>query len=244
MEITKREILASVTILAIMVGIGVWLSAPILSKATERYLAVASSVVANTDDEFDYISRTNAGRFLANGTLSVIDTVRLEELPGVYSSVKKVKEEYRLHTEVYTTTDGKGHTTTHTRTYHSWDEVKHWNYKAERAMFRGKEFKIDEVYRVRIQKDTIIKVKTKMFENDTRYVYYTAPVSFDGVMLGSAMNRKYEEPKFVNGLTAEEYIKNTERKLNGSTVLFWILWSLLTAGMIAGFYALENKWLY
>lgn len=244
MEITKREILASVTILAIMVGIGVWLSAPILSKATERYLAVASSVVANTDDEFDYISRTNAGRFLANGTLSAIDTVRLEELPGVYSSVKKVKEEYRLHTEVYTTTDGKGHTTTHTRTYHSWDEVKHWNYKAERAMFRGKEFKIDEVYRVRIQKDTIIKVKTKMFENDTRYVYYTAPVSFDGVMLGSAMNRKYEEPKFINGLTAEEYIKNTERKLNGSTVLFWILWSLLTAGMIAGFYALENKWLY
>lgn len=244
MEITKREILASVTILAIMVGIGVWLSAPILSKATERYLAIASSVVVNTDDEFDYISRTNAGRFLANGTLSVIDTVRIEELPGVYSFIKKVKEEYRLHTEVYTTTDGKGHTTTHTRTYHSWDEVKHWNYKAERAMFRGKEFKIDEVYRVRTQKDTIIKVKTKMFENDTRYVYYTAPVSFDGIMLGNAMNRKYDGPKFINDLTAEQYIKNAEQKLNGSTILFWILWSLLIAGMIVGFYALENKWLY
>ena len=244
MEITKREILASVTILAIMVGIGVWLSAPILSKATERYFAVASSVVVNTDDEFDYISRTNAGRFLANGTLSVSDTVRIEELPGVYSFIKKVKEEYRLHTEVYTTTDGKGHTTTHTRTYHSWDEVKHWNYKAERAMFRGKEFKIDEVYRVRAQKDTIIKVKTKMFENDTRYVYYTAPVSFDGVMLGNAMNRKYDDPKFINGLTAEQYTKNAERKLNGNTIVFWILWSLLTAGMIVGFYALENKWLY
>jgi hypothetical protein len=244
MEITKREILASVTILAVMVGIGVWLSAPILSKATERYLAVASSVVANTDDEFDYISRTNAGRFLANGTLSTTDTVRLEELSGVYSSVKKVKEEYRLHTEVYTTTDGKGHTTTHTRTYHSWDEVKHWNYKAERAMFRGKEFKIDEVYRVRTQKDTIIKVKTKMFENDTRYVYYTAPVSFDGIMIGNAMNRKYDGPKFINGLTSEQYIKNAERKLNGNTIAFWILWSLLTVGMIVGFYALENKWLY
>ena len=236
--------MASVTILAVMVGIGVWLSAPILSKATERYFAVASSVVVNTDDEFDYISRTNAGRFLANGTLSVIDTVRIEELPGVYSFIKKVKEEYRLHTEVYTTTDGKGHTTTHTRTYHSWDEVKHWNYKAERAMFRGKEFKIDEVYRVRAQKDTIIKVKTKMFENDTRYVYYTAPVSFGGVMLGNAMNHKYDDPKFINGLTAEQYIKNAERKLNGNSIVFWILWSLLTAGMIVGFYALENKWLY
>ena len=244
MQITKREILASVTILAVMVGIGIWLSSPILSKATERYFAVASSVVINTDDEFDYISRTNAGRFLANGTMSVIDTVRIEELPGVYSFIKKVKEEYRLHTEVYTTTDGKGHTTTHTRTYHSWDEVKHWNYKAERAMFRGKEFKIDEVYRVRTQIDTIIEAKTKMFENDTRYVYYTAPVSFDGIMLGNAMNRKYDEPKFINGLTTEQYIKNAERKLNGNTIGFWILWGLLTAGMVIGFYALENKWLY
>lgn len=244
MEITKREILASVTILAIMVGIGVWLSAPILSKATERYFAVASSVVANTDEEFDYISRTNAGRFLANGTLSVIDTVRIEELPGVYSSIKKVKEEYRLHTEVYTTTDSKGRATTHVRTYYSWDEVEDWNYKAERAMFCGKEFKINEVYKVRTQEDTIIKVKTKIFENDTRYVYYTAPVSFDGIMLGNAMNRKYDDPKFINGLTAEQYIKKAERKLNENTIIFWILWGLLTVGMIIGFYALENKWLY
>ena len=244
MEITTREILVSATILAIMVGIGVWLSAPILSKATERYLAVASSAVVNTDDEFDYISRTNAGRFLANGTLSAIDTVRLEELPGAYSFVKKAKEEYRLHTETYTTTDSKGHTTTHTRTYHSWDEVKHWNYAAEKAMFLGKEFKLSEVYKVRPKKDTIIKVKTKMFENDTRYVYYTAPVSFDGVMVGSAMNKKYEDSHFINGSTAEKYIKTREENLNVSTVLFWVLWLLLTAGIIAGFYALENKWLY
>lgn len=244
MEITKREILASVTILAVMVGIGVWLSAPILSKATERYFAVASSVVVNTDEEFDYISRTNAGRFLANGTLSVIDTVRIEELPGVYSVIKKVKEEHRLHTEVYTTTDSKGRATTHVRTYYSWDEVEDWNYKAERAMFCGKEFKFNDVYKVRTQEDTIIEVKTKIFENDTRYVYYTAPVSFDGIMLGNAMNRKYDNLKFINGLTAEQYIKKAERKLNENTIIFWILWSLLTVGMIVGFYALENKWLY
>lgn len=227
-----------------MVGIGVWISSPILSKATERYLTVASSVEVNTEEEFDYISRTNVGNFLANGTLSAIDTVRLEELPGVYSSVKKVKEEYRMHVETYTTTDGKGHTTTHTRTYHSWDEVKHWNYRAERAMFLGKEFKLNEVYLVKTQKDTIIKVKTKIFENDTRYVYYTAPVSFDGVMLGSAMNHKYENPSFISGSTAEKYIMDQEKNLNGSTVLFWFLWILLTTGIIVGFYALENKWLY
>jgi hypothetical protein len=63
-------------------------------------------------------------------------------------------------------------------------------------------------------------------------------------MIGNAMNRKYDGPKFINGLTSEQYIKNAERKLNGNTIAFWILWSLLTVGMIVGFYALENKWLY
>ena len=44
--------------------------------------------------------------------------------------------------------------------------------------------------------------------------------------------------------TAEKYIKDREENLNGSTVLFWVLWVLLTAGLIAGFYTLENRWLY
>jgi hypothetical protein len=244
MEITIREILASVTILAIMVGIGVWSSGPIMSKATERHLAVASSAVVDTDDEFDYIGRTNVGRYLANGTLVIIDTVRLSELPGVYAKVIKVKEEYRLHTETYTTTDSKGHTTVHTRTYYSWDEMKRWTYQSTRARFLGKVFTLPETYKIGVKKDTIIKVKTGFFENDTRYVYYTAPVSYDGLMVGTAMEKKYPNSHFIAGTTAERYIKESERNLNTGTVVFWVVWFIITAGLIAGFYALENKWLY
>ena len=83
MEITKREILVSATILAVMVGLGVWLSAPILSKATERYLAVASSAVVNTDDEFDYIFYTYG--------LKLYKKMPLIE-PLEYKDVKKIRE--------------------------------------------------------------------------------------------------------------------------------------------------------
>ena len=128
MEITIREILFSILILAVMVGIGVWISSPILRGSTERYLDRMSSVSVTDSSKFDYIRRTDAGRFVAEGTLSAVDTVSLPELARPYSYIRKAQEEYRRHTETYTTTDSKGHVTTHTRTYHSWDEVRHWKY--------------------------------------------------------------------------------------------------------------------
>ena len=66
MEVTKREILLSITILAVMIGIGVWISSPILSKANNRYIETASSVVVSDAEKFGYIKRTDAGRFIAN----------------------------------------------------------------------------------------------------------------------------------------------------------------------------------
>lgn len=244
MEVTKREILISLTILGIMVGLGVWISSPIISAATEGYFATVSSTVVDTEDKFDYIRRTEVGRFIADGTLTVIDPVSLEELPKSYSYIKKVKEEYRLHTETYTTTDSKGHVTTHTRTYHSWDEVKHWEYKSERAMFLGKEFKYTDVFRYQHNKDTIIKADTKWYDNDTRYVYYTGPTSFEGCMTGIVEGKQYKDAKFRNELTSQDLIDRAETGINGTRVIFWLLWFLLTAGLITGFYALENRWLY
>ena len=227
-----------------MVGLGVWLSGPIMTKATEKYLRVAASVMADTDDKFDYIARTDVGDFIAEGTLSVIDTIRLEELSGGYSYVKKAKEEYRQHIETYTTTDSKGHTHVHTRTYWSWDVMKTWKYASERARFLGKEFAMKDVYSPVSKRDVVIDAPRKMFENKTRYVYYTAPPSFDGIMVGSAMNKQYIKPSFIEGMTPEGYIKKAEKSLNNGTTAFWVLWLLFTAGLIVGFYYLENKWLY
>ena len=61
-----------------------------------------------------------------------------------------------------------------------------------------------------------------------------------------AMIVDYGNPSSLHtmGMEAEQYIKKAERKLNENTIIFWILWGLLTVGMIIGFYALENKWLY
>lgn len=244
MEITKREILLSITIFAIMIGFGVWISSPILSKATNKYIEAASSVVVNDAEKFGYIKRTDAGRFIADGTLAVIDTLLIDGLPKPYSYVEKDKEEYRMHTETYTITDSKGRTQTRTRTYWSWDVVKTWNYKSERGVFLGQEFGMDSIFRYHSKQDTIVKVKTGLFNNDTRYVYYTCPPSFDGIMIGVAENKTYSNPKFIQNTNSEKYLEKMEKNVNGGTIAFWILWIILTGGIIVGFYALENKWLY
>ena len=244
MEITLREILVSTLILAIMVGIGIWVSSPIMRGSTERYLDKMSSVSVTDSAEFDYIRRTDAGRFVAEGTLSAVDAVTLPELPKRYTYIRKVQEEYRLHTETYTTTDSKGHTTVHTRTYHSWDEIRHWTYETETVNFLGQNFKAEEVFRYRPMKDTTIKAERKFFQNDTRYVYYTCPEIYDGIMTGVAKDKVYNSPSFREGKTIDWYFKDAEASLQGGYILFWVLWILLTGGVITLFYCLENKWLY
>jgi len=248
MEITIkwREILFSVFILAIMVGLGIWISSPILRGSTERYLDKMSSVPVTDSANFDYIKMTNVGRFVAEGTLSAIDTVRLPELSRPYSFVHKVKEEYRSHTETYVTSDGKGHTTTHIRTYHSWDEVERWDYAADSVKFLGQRFKAKNVfsYRYHSKRDTIIKVNTEWYERKTRFVYYTCPVSYEGIMTGVAESKNYNDVTFKNDKTIQWYFENAETELQTGIILFWVLWIVLTAAVICGFYALENQWLY
>lgn len=227
-----------------MVGIGVWVSSPIMRGSTERYLDTMSSVSVTDSAKFDYVRRTDAGRFVAEGTLFAVDAVTLPELPKRYTYIRKVREEYRLHTETYTTTDSKGHTTVHTRTYHSWDEIKHWTYETDSVSFLGQHFKAKDVFRYRPRRDTTIKAERKLFQNDTRYVYYTCPATYDGIMTGTAKDKQYNSPHFTEGKTIERYFKDAEADLQGGYVLFWVLWSLLTGGFITLFYCLENKWLY
>ena len=240
MEIKRREILFSLAILAMMIGFGMWISSPILSKAVDKYIEKASSVVVGDDSKFDYIRRTEVGNFIANGTLSVIDTIRVSELPKTYSYVKKQKERYTMHTQTYVTTDGKGHSQVHTRTYWSWDVVHTDVYKSKRGRFLGQPFEMEEVfsYFLHTARDTVIKESSNV-----RYVYYTAPPSFDGIMVGKAEGKKYIEPKFISGTTSDKYIEKAAKGLNTGNIVFWIFWMILTFGLIFGFYYLENRWL-
>ena len=242
-KITWREALFSVIIIAILYGFGVWISNPLLTKATEKSQKVITAIKVSDNHKFDHIRRTNAGYFLADGNLIANDTIRMEELPGKYSRVKKVKEEYRTHVETYTTTDGKGHTTTHTRVYHSWDAVKHENFETKSYTFLGQRFTKKEInYSCSTTKDTTIYNK-KFWGSDVRYVYYTTPVTVFGVMEGTAADKAYKDLNFRKGTTTKELVERAEKHNHDAPIGFWVLWWVMTAAIVFLFVYCENEWL-
>ena len=244
MEVTKREILFSTIILAIMIGLGVWISNPIVSSLTKNALETVSAVQAKDSDKFGYIKRTNAGRFLAEGPLVANDTITIPDIPGQFSYIEKVKEVYTMHTQVYTTTDGKGHVRTHTRTYWSWDVKGREEFETADYNFLGENFTKKEIgYRGDCEKDTTIYNK-KFWGSNVRYVYYTTPVAVEGLMTGVADGKSYNDLKFTRNVLIEDRIESAERKILSIPIVFWTLWIILTGAVITLFYVLENKWLY
>lgn len=244
MEVTKREILFSTVILAVMVGLGVWVSNPIVGSLTKNALETVSAVQARDSERFGYIKRTNAGRFLAEGPLVANDTITIPDIPGQYSYIEKVKEVYTMHTQVYTTSDGKGHVTTHVRTYWSWDVKGREKFETGDYTFLGERFTKNEIgYRAESDKDTTI-YNGVLRGSKTRHVYYTTPVMVEGLMTGLADGKSYSDLKFSRGVLIEDRIEGAERKILSVPIVFWVFWFMLTGGLITLFYVLENKWLY
>lgn len=245
-EITKREVLFSTVILAVMVGLGVWLSNPILKKATERDFKVISATRVKDADNFDYIRRTNVGHFLAEGELIANDTLRNPDIPGIYSKIIKVTEEYTEHTEEYEEEDEDGNVTTHTRTYWSWDEVKREEDESKTFTFLGKRFSAKEIgYRISTTKNATVKDKNKSFWGpERRFVYYTAPITVYGLMDGNADYKAYQDLNFRRDYTIDKAVERANKRMKGEPIAFWILWLIMTGAIMTLFYVCENKWLY
>lgn len=122
-EITKREILASVSIIAIMLLIGSLLSAKISNWQMDRNEKYNKAVkIENNTDLFRYGMDTNVGNAFVYGELKAVDTVTYPEIGGKYMYVEKVKEKYTKHTRRVKHKSGD-HTYYTTETYWTWNEI-------------------------------------------------------------------------------------------------------------------------
>ena len=123
-EITKREILVSVSIVAIMLLIGVLIAGKISDYQLDKNEKYNKAIKIESQELFEYGMRTNAGNAFVYGDLKAVDTVTYPEIGGEYIYIEKVKERYTMHTRQVahtTTTNGKTHTYYTTETYWTWD---------------------------------------------------------------------------------------------------------------------------
>lgn len=238
-KITGREILFSTIIICAMVGLGVWISNPILRSSTESAMKVTSSVKVNDNEKFTYICRTNVGDFLAEGTLKAIDPVSIDELDGQYLKIKKVKEKYTRHTRRVVTSDGKGHTRTRVQTYWSWDHVKTLEFVSDSVVFLNQRFLLDSIkYHIGVDYK-----ETQKESSYIRYKYYIHPTETNGVMVGVCDKKVYTDLSFKENETIDKIVESAENKIHTGPIIFWVLWAHLIVGIVVLFYWAENKWL-
>lgn len=117
MEITKREILASVTIVAVMMILGFVIAGRIDAYQMQKNSEYYSALQITDAEQFQYGMDTSVGNAFVYGTLEAVDPVTYPEIGGEYLYAEKDEEHYNRHTRTVTTTDSEGHKHTRTEVY-------------------------------------------------------------------------------------------------------------------------------
>lgn len=265
-EITKRELMFSIIIVLIMVFAGLFINNLIenhVSETNEKYYA-ATQIDANAD-QFSYGMNTSIGNTLVYGKVTAVDSAALPELSNKYLAIEKTKERYTMHTKTVSHKSGK--TTYYTvETYYTWDTVRTDYSKAKTISFLNANFDASKIdlpdYRsIPLNNNTVSKNYISwihygyLYENgntlgDVRYCYSGVPLSFSGTIFANLKSSSIFNVDNNNSRVAffldqkpKDIIQNKQNSEGTPTIVFWVLWSLLIAIILFGFFYASNNWL-
>ncbi len=235
-EITKREIIASISIIAVMFLIGVLISSKISDWQINQNDKYNKAVKIQSTDLFQYGMKTNIGNAFVYGDLKAVDTVTYPEIGGKYICVKKVKEKYTMHTRRVAHKSGKSTYYT-TETYWTWDYAGEESKTAKKINFCGIDFKSNKI--VLPDDEYIDTVKES---SHIRYKYYGVGTKYTGTIFTALKNKTISDKSaFYNNKDISETVEQLESDM--PLILFRIGWILLTGLAVFGFYYLDNDWL-
>ena len=236
-EITKREVLASISIIAIMILLGILISGKISEYQMDKNEVYNKSVKIESQEMFQHGMETNIGNAFVYGDLKAVDTVTYPEIGGEYMYIEKVKEKYTEHTRTVTTTDSKGHSHTRTEIYWTWDRVGSEDLKCKEISFCGITFVSNKIDLPDIEYIDTIKESSHI-----RYKYYGIKTEYKGTIFTDLRDKTISDnTKFYNGLTIKETIEHLESDIG--TIGFWIFWIIVIFVVVYIFYYLDNNWL-
>lgn len=242
-KVTKRETLVAIAITLALIGLGIIISEAIKNNVNESNEKYYKALKINNDEEmFKYAIKTNVGYTLASGTIRAINGISIDELDGIYLSIKKVKEEYRKHyrEEKHTRikSDGTEEIYYTTEEYWTWDYVEEEKIHVDKFNFLGVDFDYDTIEFYNQSYNT-----TKEVEYHIRYEYYTISSEFEGTLFTYINNNTITQNKFSKNKTINEIVKSKEDDVNFINAIFWITWIIFITLIDFGYVYLENNYL-
>jgi hypothetical protein len=239
-SITKREIIFSVVILAVMLVFGFLIHGAIDDSLMLKHQEYNTALRIDGDaDMFSYAMQTNIGNSYVHGTITTVDPVPCFEVGGEYSSVEKVKEKYTRHTRTVTETyvvNGKTQTRTRTEVYWTWDHVKTWRDSSSTIEFLEEQFPYGT-----ISLPSESYIDTIKESSHIRYKYYGAPTTCDATIYADLRDNTISDVRTYHNTSIEDAHKIMTSK--GELVIFWVLWIPLTGGAVFAFVYIDNHWL-
>ena len=179
---------------------------------------------------------TNVGNAFVYGELKAVDTVTYPEIGGEYMYVEKEEEHHNMHTRTYTTTDGKGHTTTHKEIYWSWDYAGGEDIQCKEVSFCGVVFDSNK-----IELPSTDYIKTIKESSHVRYKYYGTKTKYTGTIFTKLKDKTISDSTHFYELSIGETKEMLET--NSGVVIFWIIWIIVMVLAVFGFYYIDNEWL-
>lgn len=238
-EITKREILASIGIIAVLLVIGLGISDRISDKIADKNEKYNKAIKIENQEIFDYGMRTNVGNAFVYGELKAVDSVSYPEINGEYIYIRKVTERYTRHTRTVTTTDSKGKTHTRTETYWTWDAIDSESRHSKELEFCGITFPYKKID---IPDEKHIDTVSTGYH--LREVYYGIEAKHKGTIFTKLKNGTISnKSSFYKDQKAEETKEYLTKGEKGWLITFWVAWLVLIAACVIGFYYFENNWL-
>lgn len=240
MEITKREILASISIIAILLLAGFLISGRVSDYQMDRNEKYNTALKIQSQDIFEYGMRTNVGNAFVYGELKAVDPVTYPELSDEYMYIEKVKEEYTKHTRQVAhtrTVNGKSQTYYTTETYWTWDRVGSEEKMCKEISFLNCIFESAKISIPASEYIDTIKESSRI-----RYKYYGVGASCEGTLFTELKDGTISDKSdFYENMMIEETVEYLESGF--LLYLFWICWIVFIGLCVYGFYYLDNRWL-
>ena len=231
-EITKREILASISIIAVMILFGILISSKISEYQMDKNEIYNKAVKIESQEMFQYGMDTNVGNAFVYGDLKTVDTVTYPEIDGEYMYVEKVKEQYTMHTRQVAhtrTVNGKSQTYYTTETYWTWDRVGSEDIKCKEVSFCGVNFTSNKIDLPGTDYIDTIKESSHI-----RYKYYGVGTEYKGTIFTDLRDKTIsDKTSFYNNSTIDETIERLESDF--PIIIFWIFWVILIGGMAVSY---------
>ena len=240
LEITKRELIASIAIVAVLLLLGLLIGEKISEHQMDLNERYNKAVKIETQELFEYGMRTNIGDAFVYGELSAVDPVTYPDLDNKYMFVEKVEERYTKHTKkVKHTREVNGKTETYytTEEYWTWDRVGSESKTCSQLLFQGNIFSVNK-----IQIPSSNYITTVKKSHSTRYKYYGTDTRYVGTVFTELRNGTISNgTPFYEGMSIQKTIDHLET--NYALAIFWVCWGIFIVICVFVFYYIDNRWL-